>query len=79
MSRAESHDVGGGGPCKDAEGEAGGGLEGRVSKASGAGEGDCLSLSLRVIVWIGQGQRTTCLLPFGRDTLHVITCHGRFN
>jgi hypothetical protein len=50
MSRAESHDVGGGSPVNDIEGEGGGGLEGIASKESGAGEGDCLSLSLNVIV-----------------------------
>jgi hypothetical protein len=51
MSRAESHNVGGGRPVKAIEGEGGGGLEGSASKVSGAGEGDCLSLSLRVIIW----------------------------
>ena len=59
MSRAESHDVGGGSPGNDIDGEGGGGLEGRVSKASGTGEGECLSLSLRVIDYWLFGQRST--------------------
>jgi hypothetical protein len=48
MSRAESHDVGGGKADKEEGGE-GGGLEDRVSKESGVGEGVCLSLSFTVI------------------------------
>ncbi len=49
MSRAVNHDVGGGKEDKDTEGEEGGGVGGRLSKVSGAGDGDCLSLSLSVI------------------------------
>lgn len=48
MSRADSHDVGGGKADRDT-GEEGGGVGGRLSKVSGAGDWDCLSLSLRVI------------------------------
>ena len=49
MSRADSHDVGGGKGDEDTEGEEGGGVGGRLSKENGAGDGDCLSLSFRVI------------------------------
>jgi hypothetical protein len=34
---------------EDTEGEEGGGVGGRLSKDNGAGDGDCLSLSFRVI------------------------------
>jgi len=49
MSRAESHDVGGGRPDSEAGGGEGGGVGGRESKDRGAGDGDCLSLSFSVI------------------------------
>jgi len=49
MSRAESHDVGGGRADNEAGGGEGGGVEGRESKERGAGDGECLSLSLTVI------------------------------
>jgi hypothetical protein len=65
MSRAESHDVGGGGsPGRDIEGEGGSGLEGIASKESGVGEGDCLSLSLNDIVWLVRTkQQSTTIYP----------------
>jgi hypothetical protein len=46
MSRAESHEVGGGKAAKEEGGDGGGGLEGRVLNERGAGDGvgDCLSL-----------------------------------
>jgi hypothetical protein len=46
MSRAESHEVGGGKAAKEEGGEKGGGLEGRVLNERGAGDGvgECLSL-----------------------------------
>jgi hypothetical protein len=52
MSRAESHEVGGGKADKDEGGDEGGGLSGRVRKERGAGEGvgEGLSLSRTVIV-----------------------------
>jgi len=53
MSRADSHDVGGGKPDKGTDGEEGGGV-GKLSKERGVGDGDCLSLSFSVIV-VGRG------------------------
>jgi hypothetical protein len=46
MSRAESHEVGGGKAAKEEGGEGGGGLEDRVLNERGAGDGvgECLSL-----------------------------------
>jgi len=46
MSRAESHEVGGGKAVKNEGGEGGGGLEDRDLNERGAGDGvgDCLSL-----------------------------------
>jgi hypothetical protein len=46
MSRAESHEVGGGKAAKEEGGDGGGGLEGRVLNERGAGDGvgECLSL-----------------------------------
>jgi len=49
MSRAESHEVGGGKGERETKGGEGGGVEGRVLKDRGAGEGECLSLSFTVI------------------------------
>lgn len=46
MSRAESHEVGGGKPDREEGGERGGGLEDRVRKDRGAGEGVGVGLSL---------------------------------
>lgn len=53
MSRADSHDVGGGIGDEESEGEEGGGVGGRFSKENGAGDGDCLSLSFRDILLVG--------------------------
>jgi hypothetical protein len=50
MSRAESHEVGGGRPDSEAGGGEGGGVGGREWKDRGAGDGDCLSLSFIVIL-----------------------------
>lgn len=46
MSRAESHEVGGGKAAKEEGGDGGGGLEDRVLNERGAGDGvgECLSL-----------------------------------
>ena len=60
MSRAESHDVGGGRADNEAGGGEGGGEEGRESKERrGAGDGECLSLSFTVIgaAWSRQAAR----------------------
>jgi hypothetical protein len=51
MSRAVSHSVGGDNAESDTGGEEGGGVGGRLSKERGAGDGDCLSLSFRVILF----------------------------
>lgn len=47
MSRAESHEVGGGKAAKEEGGDGGGGLEGRVLNERGAGDGVGEGLSLR--------------------------------
>ena len=48
MSRAVSHEVGG--DKVDRGGDERGGVGGRLSKERGAGDGDCLRLSFRVIL-----------------------------
>jgi hypothetical protein len=50
MSRADSHAVGGDKADSGTGGEEGGGVGGKLSKERGAGDGDCLSLSFRVII-----------------------------
>lgn len=49
MSRAVSHEVGG--DKVDRGGDERGGVGGRLSKERGAGDGDCLRLSFRVILF----------------------------
>ena len=50
MSRADNHAVGGDKAESGTGGEEGGGVGGKLSKERGAGEGDCLRVSFRVIV-----------------------------
>jgi hypothetical protein len=72
MSRAESHEVGGGKPDKEEGGEGGGGLEDRVWKDRGAREGVGEGLSLIICkgelkersgghrLWTGLGKFPLC-------------------
>jgi hypothetical protein len=57
MSRAESHEVGGGKAAKEEGGEGGGGLEDRVLNERGAGDGVGECLSLRRMAMMKQGER----------------------
>jgi len=59
MSRAESHEVGGGKAGREEEGEGGGGLEDRVLNERGAGDGvgECLSLRRTTIIKSSKGGR----------------------
>jgi len=70
MSRAESHDVGGGRPDNEAGGGEGGGVEDRESKERGAGDGECLSLSFTVIgaAWSRQsGKAVVAVVATGAE------------
>ena len=60
MSRAESHEVGGGKAAKEEGGEGGGGLEGRVLNERGAGDGvgECLSLRRTAMITGKQARRS---------------------
>lgn len=51
MSRAVSHEVGGDKAERERGGEVGGGVGGRLSKERGAGDGDSLRVSFRVILF----------------------------
>jgi hypothetical protein len=81
MSRAESHEVGGGKPDKEEGGEGGGGLEDRVWKDRGAREGVGEGLSLIICkgeldkpesdghrLWAGLGKFPLCSAP--RPPIH---------
>jgi hypothetical protein len=57
MSRAESHEVGGGKAAEDEGGEAGGGLEDSVLNEKGAGDGVGECLSLRRTAMRGESKR----------------------
>ena len=60
MSRAESHEVGGGKAAKKEGGEVGGGLEDRVLNERGAGDGvgECLSLRRTAMIkQMGESKR----------------------
>ena len=77
MSRAESHDAGGGRRDNEAGGDEGGGVEGRGLKERGAGDGECQSPSLSITVfdvaWLRQGDAGDGLYykhcPSGRGSL----------
>jgi hypothetical protein len=69
MSRAESHEVGGGKADKVEGGEGGGGLSDRVWKERGAGEGVGEGLSLRRTVIISKRAKA-------RDNNEAVTRHN---